>query len=376
MTRWTDPGRRPAGAFLAVAVILTAAAGCGDDGGDDGTADTVDAAPSDTEAPELRDLRVTIEGDLGVTLELNTRDAQHIIPAPGTAEFVVLARDDSSPAEALSVEVIDATEAARAPLESELRNGLWRVRIDVAPGDQLRVRVADQAGNTVESQHVLQVPALEQALAGAWEAWFFDDTQTVTHIWLADWSAGGTWTETREDSGYVSAGTWALDGLTLERAARTSTGPDPDADDTTIEWRRDGDFYVDGTYFAPDPYVRTAGSSGVEGTWERSRERWEPDQGGLVLAEEVSETITFDISTWNETRTVIDHRGASPATTITTRAGDYRIELNDNYTEAIGNFLVRTVTELDGTTVAGEPETWELHVTRLGRLLVSPMLRQ
>jgi hypothetical protein len=362
-------------------MLVVALAACGG-GGDDDTMIDVDAAPADTQAPELRDVRATLEGDLGVTLELNSRDAEHVIPVAGTAEFTVLVRDDLDAVDAIAVELIDADDAA-VDLESiELRNGLWRLRVAIAPGDQLRVRARDSAGNARTGDHALILPELRDAVVGAWETWFFDDTQTITHEHTATWDrdasdADGAFSESRPDTGVTVAGTWTQDGVSLAVDRRTRTGgADPDTDPDTIEQRRVGLFHIDPIYFALDPYQRTAGTSGVEGTWERTWTLHEPDQGELVLAEEVTETLEITTGTWTETRTVIDHRGASPVTTTTTRSGTWRIELNDNYTEAVGDFLVRQVTDDNGTPVSDAPETWELHIIRAGRLLISPMLRQ
>ena len=58
------------------------------------------------------------------------------------------------------------------------------------------------------------------------------------------------------------------------------------------------------------------------------------------------------------------------------RSGTYDIELNDDYTESIGNFLARQVETLNGEAVPPEEGVlFELYVVKLDRLLISPLLR-
>lgn len=330
---------------------------------------------NDSEAPTISDLRVAIDGDFGVSGELNTGDVDHVMPGPDTAEMTVIARDDTTAVDALTVEVVDADGAARTPVDSSLSNGLWRVRVAIAPGDELRARVTDEAGNQTTSEHALLIPTLAEAMVGKWEIWFFDDTKTRTHKWLFDSTADG-WSETRQDSGLELTGTWQIDGQTA-MVSETTRSQDPiDTDTATVERRRDGRFHVDAQYMAFDPYYRMDSGTGLPGTWTRSWSIYEPDtSGALVLAEEVSETLTTTDTDWSESRTVTDHRGGTATDSTTTRAGTYRIEINGNYSQDVGNFLVRTIQTVDGSPVTAS-EDWELYLIRLDALLISPMLRQ
>ena len=355
---------------LQIAVLAVALAACGGSAGSDSS----DAGPSDPVPPELRDIRVDIEGPLGLTAELNTGDVRHVLPGEGTAEVTAIARDDTTAVEDLTVEVVSDSGDPLAALESEVRNGLWRIRVQVAPGDQLRVRVTDEAGNQATGAHALIVPALSEAVVGAWEMWFVDDSMTVNHTYQIDWDAG-SWSEIRQDSGLVRAGDWVIAGDLAQVSETTRSADPPDADPATVESRRDARMHIDALYMSLDPFYRMDAGTGLSGIWQRTWAIHEAGAGGGVeLAEEGEETLTLTATDWTETRTITDPRGGSPSVTTATRAGTYRVEINDNYSEDVGDFLVRTVTTVEGAPMT-ESDTSELYVTRLDALLLTPMLR-
>lgn len=346
--------------------------GSGDAGSSSGgTAPAPDGAPSpsdDATPPELRNVRVELSGDLGVSFDLNRLDATHALPVATTAEFTVFARDDETPTEELVAEVVDAEGVPVDGQTAVFEGGLWRITVAVARGQTLSVRVRDAAGNEIASQ-ALVLPAAAEALQGAWETPFFDVDQSPTERWALSFDPNG-WTETRQAGSFTHAGRFAVAGDTLTFSETSSSGgAADDADTTTVEWERVAAFYLDDGFFSDRPYQRTAGTTGIAGTWERSYQLSMVSGGTLQVAEDVTETLTFNSDdTWSETRTGI---GASPQS----QSGTFRTEAAESYTTSITAFVARTVTTVDGAPVTPGAESFASYDIRGSFLLVDPYRR-
>jgi hypothetical protein len=332
----------------------------------------------DVTAPELRDFRVTLQGPPVVTREVNAEDARVILPATTEYEATVRGQDDVTAAEELLVELLDADGMVITPSDQTFRNGLHRITGTIEPGQELRARVTDAAGNATTSEWRLVVPTLAEALVGAWELRFFDTDQMLVSRWTTTVATDGSWTESREDTGRELAGTLEVDGADIVMELRESSGgtvPE-DSDPETIEERTTTGLYVDESFFATAPFTRTAmGTGGLTGTWDSARTIERAGAGGLSLAEEIAVTLTLsDDGTFGETRAVTDHASGSPVTTETTRSGTWEVVANENYSDAIADFIAFTTNSRDGATVDPPEEELVPHAVKRGMLLLAPRL--
>jgi hypothetical protein len=186
--------------------------------------------PVDDTAPVLRDVQVDIEGPLSAGFDIDEQDASLVLAADTTALFTVFARDDSSAAEELTVEVV-VDDGDPLPAESsELRSGLWRVRVRVQRGLSLRVRVSDAAGNAVLSEGRLVLPSAPMALTGSWQARFHSSAQSISHRWNAVWTED-TWEVTEEDSGVTRSGSYSVLGSIMTLSQTRSSGGETEDDE-------------------------------------------------------------------------------------------------------------------------------------------------
>lgn len=306
-----------------------------------------DSGPADSTAPRLRDVRTSIDGAVSTDVDLNGGDVEVILPSAAVAAFTVFASDDISDSDALTVDFVDADGEPVAPTETSFRNGLWTAAIDVAPGMHLRARVSDEAGNEVIADAALVVPAIEDALLGDWATRRFGLDQTQIGVRHHEWTTG-EWSE--EEGDYAAAGTWSFDGEFITVVTTETT-----AGDTPI---LRSDVYVDEFYFSIGPMRQQSGSeSGIVGTWTTTS--WMGET-------EVERTVELSLGdddqfTWTD--------GDSYA------AGSWRTEVNEDYSEAFGNFLVLDVSSRDGAELAEVEVEISLYRRRGDALLISPQLR-
>ncbi|MFH1530857.1 MAG: hypothetical protein ABIK09_09020 [Pseudomonadota bacterium] len=378
---------------LMLALVFLVAVGCdgGGDGGGGGGGDTGggedviggedSVAPdgagedgsSDTTPPEFRDVRVEIHAEPSIPLDLNNQDVERVLPMAFPATFTVFTTDDVSTADAITVTILlgDGDTLVEGQVAA-FSNGLWTVEVpEIAPGQTLRVRVEDEAGNPDLWIHALTIPTLEEAVVGDWDTRFYDAEGSHTHSWEATWDADGTWEESRVEPALQLAGTWSIDG---DRITTEITTAEPgDADPTTVDRRDESGFYVDETYFATWPLVRVDEGTGLEGTWTRAVKVWSNGDEGLVLNEDETHEITFAAGgVLTITREgIID--GAPDQVLVL--GGTWVRVPNENYIENYGDYLVITLETLDGAPL-DEPDAWvDLMVIRHDQLLLSPKVR-
>jgi hypothetical protein len=342
---------------------------------------TTDTAPTDTEAPELRDISAAIQGEFSSQVDLNNEDVTRVLPVAADAEFTIFASDNETDPENLTVEVVGAEGEALEVKNEEFRNGLWRITVELAPGTDANVRVTDGAGNTATSEQTLSIPSLEQALVDDWQRRGYDDQREITTRWNRDVLEDGTWEEAR---GQVTfGGDWTVEDGTLEFAETYREGGETtDSDRETVEQMTASSFYVDETYFHHRAWTRDGESDGegVAGTWTRSFEVHEPRDGELQLAREVEETIEFQEvdggdNTWTLTRTGTDYTGGGETAIDETESGTWQVIENESYAGNYGDFLVRETTEQNGESVDNSEPVTELFTMPLDKLLISPYLR-
>lgn len=307
----------------------------------------VDSGPSDAVPPRLRDVRASITGPVSTDVDLNGGDVEVILPVTSVAEFTIFASDDVSASDALIVDFIDADGEAVTNVETSFRNGLWNAVVDVGPGTALRARVSDEAGNQVLADAMLIVPTISEAIVGDWATRRFAEDQSQVSVRHHQWSDG----EWAEDEGeYSASGTWAFDGefIAIETAETTADAAPP----------LRSDVYVDEFYFDIGPLRLTDGSeSGIIGTWASTAWIGDPE------VEVVTELLlgADDRFTWTEGET--------------SSGGSWRTEVNEDYSEAFGNFLVLDVESRDGAEL-GEVEVEVMLYRRRGdALLLAPQLR-
>jgi hypothetical protein len=283
-----------------------------------------------------------------------------------TALFTVVARDDTIGAEGLTVEVIDAHGDVLPDQTPELRNGLWRVRVDVRRGLDLRIRIKDAAGNAVESNGALRLLGAEVALAGQWESRFFQDVQTEKYRWTSTWTED-SWSIVESDTGTSRSGTYSVEGEIMTQAG---TGEDHEA-----ESRRQSVFYLDGRFFSDAPFQRMVGEGDtVVGTWERRTELLDPSREEPVS--DIVETLVFgEDGTWSRRSAGKRLEEGVDVDVEETESGSYTVELSSTYTAGASFYLSRQVDERDGSTLAQTEERFEFFVSRLDWLLISPYQR-
>ena len=331
-----------------------------DSGGDDTGGD--DTGGGDMEAPTFRDIRVSVSGEFGDEFDLNDEDGELLLPVPVPVEVTVFGQDDTTAPGDLTVELIEEGSGVAIALSDEnFRNGLWRLTAPLGPGSVTRVRVTDEAGNAATSSAALVVPGLDQTILGRWKRPVFDrELQVLSQIYV-EYTADGAWS--REDVDL--AGTWAIaEGVATvaetELPAELSRAP---VQTTAL-------VHVDAFYLSLAPYERVEGEGeGARGVWRQTRaEAAEAASGEFgEPVEVVTELELSEDDTWAETVTIDGEASTS--------SGTWRIEINEDYIESLGDFLVREVEVIDGAPVAEAETRIELFDIRGGRLLRSPFVR-
>lgn len=319
-----------------------------------------DVGPADDRAPTLRDIRYDFVGDLGGGGDLNALDKRAAIPTALELTFTVFAIDNSTATEDLTVRVLDVAgeeETELTPTATELASGLWDLTYLVEAGVVLQVEVADEAGNAVRSEGALTIPSVGEVLVGDWVGRTFESDQSV--LTARDWTFAddGTWTAASPDA----EGAYEVDGFSV--SLRETVG-----DDAADEWRH-AVAYVDDLYVDFDPFTFTgdaAPTTDLVGTWVSTATILDTD--GTEIAQ-VSDTVVFgDDGNWSR---AWERTGDSPASR--TAGGAFRIELNENYSENFGDFIVWETTEEDGEDV--EMETTMIQWRLRGEtLLLAPLL--
>ena len=382
--------------FLFIAFFMV---NCGDDDtapADTGnTADVSGDVAGDTTSPDVtgdlagdppgfRTIVVSITGELPSEDDFTDEDATRIIPTTLSSEFRIFAEDDSTSVDELTVEVIDGDASSFETVEqtASYRNGLWFIETDLSPDMEMRVRLQDGDGHVTISTYALIIPPLDEAIVGDWERPFFDTDQVILNTTDLSLEDDGTWTEQQGGSGMDRTGTYDFDDDgNIELEVRTTENSLDGTDDTnsdTIEAVYVGPYYVDELYLGLFPFTRADGQSDLESTWTRQILNYEPDGDDLELVEDRTETLVINADeTWAETWTGTEYDGSDETAINRSWGGTWEIEINENYTESVGDFLARTVTTVDGA-AADEPYLvwYELHITRVGNLLISPRVRE
>lgn len=364
------------------AAVLFALAGCGPNGGNPGGDSGMMApdAAGDTEPPEFRDIQISIQGEFSSNVDLTGGDARRILPVPADAEFKVLAGDDETPREELDVAAVGPEGSELSATDENFRNGLWSFTAELAPGDVVRIRATDGAGNAATSEHALTISTREEALVASWEKRLFtnDEEPDIRETHLRTFEEGGTWTEDRND--FELGGDYRVEDDTLVVQKTYQSGGDAeDSDRSTIERDRASSFYVDRQFFSDRPWSRDSSDTKIAGTWNRESELYTHDGGDRSLAETVQETLELTKNsdgpnTWTRTREVTDEN--SGETSTETASGTWEtVELTSIYGDNFGTFLVRTTEQRNGSDLQ-DPETeTELYRMPLDKLLISPYVR-
>lgn len=364
--------RAPSGCLAALLGLLLGPTACGEpaEGADAGATDPPDAAtdggpadagPLDETPPELRDVRAAL-ADPPVTFDLSAGSQTRRIFTPTTVELRVFARDDVTPAEALSVRLVDPADGTtHAAAERVFERGLWKLTHAAEPGLAFAVVVADEAGNETELASTLSFPSLTDALARTWTALEYDASRTlvaqVEQRWadgaLCHVEAGG-----RGGTYRVEAG----DTLVVEERHTAACAEDPGAEADTVERTVQSRFFVDEVYLAPSRFERDGDGTGVAGTWTRAHAVTE---GGATTS--VTETLTLSGDggfAW----------AREAGGTASSASGTWEVTDNLDYTFDYGDFLVLTVEARDGAAL-GTPETEvRSFVLREGYLLLDPLV--
>lgn len=340
--------------------------GSGNDGGPDGASqdgeagdasdDASDGAPP-SDPPEIRSVGVNVQGALPVMVDL-TSDARWVMADPAPARFTILARDDVDDSQDLEVAVVDTLSGDElAAATQTFESGLWLVDVTVEPGTRLVVQLRDSSDNTTISDHGLLLPTQAEALVGTWQQRDYDSSQTVTARTDLDFGADAHFQRSGPGPSDLETGTYQVQNGQLDMERRTLSGGDQAPE--TVEETRVGAFYVDLSFLSAAPYLRDGDGSDIEDTWTRS---WTTDQGAGVVQHGETLVLDTDGNFSHETR---------EDTTTTLEEGTYVVQPADSYTESFGNFLVFTVTSMDGSPVSPTTRT-ELYNLRAGRLLLSP----
>ena len=331
----------------------------------DATADISEDADTgadvgDQQPPTLRDVRFDFDGSLGGSGDLNSDDVRVAIPRALDVTFTVFAIDDLAATEDLVVRVVDteADDAVIEPVSAELASGLWNVGVVVSAGSSLVVEVEDEAGNVARSEGALVLPSVADVIVGDWVGRTFLEDQSALEVRNWSFAADGTFTVDNPDG----TGDYAVEGFTIDVIQRTG-------DDATTEWRR-SDAYVDELYVDFDPlnFMGDADpTSDLVGTWTTSAE-YLSDPGGDVVASETTTVVFEDDGDWS----LFTDRTGDGAMRLT-EVGTFRIELNENYSESFGDFIVWETTARNGSAITPEThvDQWRL---RGGQLLIAPLL--
>lgn len=336
-------------------------------------AELEEVAPADETPPEFRDVRVEILSSPPVTVDLNSMDVERVLPMPVPAAVTVLLKDDTAAADQLKVDLLlDDVVLDAADVVPSFSNGLWTLKVPtLGPGQRLQVQAGDAAGNSSIWSFSLQIPTLEEAMAHQWQTPFYTAQGQLLTTWTATWNPDFTWEESRSDPDVTVSGWWQTDQGLLSVAETRSTPGDSNGD--TIEFKRQGAFYVDETYFAHLPLQRIEPGSGMEGVWSTSWLTWE----GTLAAEQPTQDVTWTIHLNADGSCLGKRTGLFPGDDdqTTTLEGTWQEVPNENYIDNYGNYLVVTFVQQDGVALATPVTQVDLAVIRNGLLLLSPKIR-
>jgi hypothetical protein len=319
-----------------------------------------DQGPRDTTAPELRDIRATLEGADGGTLDLNGSNQRRILLGETAIRFRIFADDDETAAAQLTVELVALeSEDALPGQTAQFDNGLWEIAATAAPGLSIAVRVEDEAGNAAIGTHAAVFPSRAEALERTWTLLSYSDAAVVMARRRAEW-ANGVFCGDAGDG--TRGGTYvvASDTLRVEQRHRQSCDlSDYGADWDTIEHRRESAFYVDALYFSDRPLSRRGNGtgSGIVGQWQSLATVID----GSAEPQTITESWTFGAD--QELR-----RERADGVVV---EGRYELRENGGYQENFGDLILQTIERIDGAAVE---ETTEVHfyALRNGLLLIDP----
>ena len=361
--------------WLLVAALVSVGAACGD--GDDGTNNGADGGSDtdvgqdvveDAEAPEYRSLKASIQGEFSAQVDLANEDQRRVLPIPADVEFTVFATDNETDAENLNVQIVDA-DGEDLEAESAFSNGLWKLTVEVAPGNTAYVKTSDEAGNATTSEYALIIPPRSEAIQSEWARLFYTRNKSVENRWPVTYANDGTW-EMETDDGVIG-GTYEADEDTVTVShTYDEASENGDTDPSTVEERLTMPYYVDSTFFMQAPWTTEGDDTTVEGTWTRSYDLEKPESGELQPFSSVTETLVFnEDGTWSWTRVDTLEAGG---TEERSESGSYSLEVSDGYIENFGNYLFIDIESRDGSALADvEQEVW-LQRFRLGNMLINP----
>ena len=351
---------------MAVSLFVAAcgsSAGMTDAGPDAASVDggAGDASFADDVPPEIRDVRAALESPT-VTFDLGSGSSSRQIFSPSSLEVRVFASDDVTPAESLTVELVDpAVGSAYADASAAFQRGLWVLSHQAGPGTAFTVAVTDAAGNRTELGNTLTFPSLADGVARSWTALQYDDSQTLVSQVEEHWMDGQF---CHVDAG-GRGGTYAVDGdtLTVEERFTTACGTDPGTDADTVERTVESALYVDDVYFAFSRFDRDGDGTGATGTWTRSSAV--TDSGGTSTM--TAETLTLSAEGAFQ-------RSTDDGATTSTESGTYEVITNSDYTFDYGDFLVLTIESRDGAALSTPETEQRWFVVRDGHLLIEPLV--
>jgi hypothetical protein len=330
-----------------------------DAGGADGGAD---GGRADGLPPEIRDVRATLASP-EVTFDLSSGSERRQIFTPSSLELRVFASDDVTPAEELSVALVDPADGSiYSDTTRAFERGLWILTHEAAPGLAFTLVVTDAAGRATPLGNTLTFPTLADGITRAWTALQYDTSETLTAQVEERWMDGRF---CHLDAG-GPGGTYTVAGDTLSVQERHTSpcGTDPGAEGATVERTIESQLYVDDTYFALSRYDRgEGGETDTAGVWERS---------STVTDAAGSSTRRVDTLTLSEDgsyQQTIDEGGV-----IGSESGTYEVATNSDYTFDYGDFLIFRVERRDGTTLPAPETELRWFVLRDGHLLVEPLV--
>jgi len=326
---------------------------CGGDGR--GAIDIVeslscDVAAGNWETPGILDIRVKIDDEFSTEIELNSSDNCYVVASSIDAVFVVQVETNVSGPEDVGVNVIDI-DGKKPPelLDSEFRNGLWRLTLSLRPGSNLSVIVTDPCGGTTEAAHCLRLPTQLEALVGTWRRYEYSAGPTLASTWLAEWSDDGTWAENKEGQSQTKTGTWTA----------TATGLSVSGIDVATGRlsTKTMSFVVGQRTFTLSPYKRVdemylTGSNTIQGAWERKYQVVDSLEDS-VETKEVTDTLAFSDGHFIQTITRdLFTPGSVGTKEIHVSEGTFAVWQDANYISNNPQLLVLEPKQIDGTPVS------------------------
>ncbi|MGF1468627.1 MAG: hypothetical protein ACFCGT_21085 [Sandaracinaceae bacterium] len=358
---------RVLGATVAWALI---ALGCGAGSG------PVDDAGPVGEPPTVRSAgaELTVNGVSGF-VDLDDGDVQRISVGPVPSVWTVQVRDAETPSDALEVAIVGADGAPLDDQTAAFERGNWLVRVALPVGVTASARVTDGDGNATRSLYSIIVPPLDEATADAWELRSYDGSQAIVGRETSELRADGTFDGLAhelvlpDETAERRTGTWGIEGSTLRVEERTRDGGDEDPE--TVERVEVTALFVNELYLSQAPFVRVAGDGAAfVGRYERAAEVGDGAPGGEV------QRFTDELELGTGGAFVLERQSDPPGSTPLYReAGTYEVEPAENYETSLGDFLLLTVHERNGQTLAPAEMRISLLVPVGDLLLLDPLIR-